>query len=134
MPQFALNIDDGLEKLLEQISDGLLDEIAPKMLEAATPIVQTEVRNRAPRSSLNHKHVVDNIAITKPKQTKDGAWIANVTVKGSRDGIRLMEVAAYNEYGTKNMSAQPFFRPAIAASERRVNDTMRKVFESEMSK
>lgn len=134
MPQFALNIDDGLGKLLEQISDGLLDEIAPKMLEAATPIVQTEVRNRAPRSSLNHKHVVDNIAITKPKQTKDGAWIANVTVKGSRDGIRLMEVAAYNEYGTKNMSAQPFFRPAIAASERRVNDTMRKVFESEMSK
>lgn len=134
MPQFAFNIDDGLEKLLEQISDGLLDEIAPKMLEAATPIVQTEVRNRAPRSSLNHKHVVDHVAITKPKQTKDGAWIANVTVKGSRDGVRLMEVAAYNEYGTKNMSAQPFFRPAIAASERRVNDTMRKVFESEMSK
>lgn len=133
MPQFAFNIDDDLEKLFSQIGERL-DEIAPKMLDAATPIVQKEVQNRAPRSSLNHKHIADNVAITKPKKTKDGAWIANVTIKGSRDGVRLMEVAAYNEYGTKNMSAQPFLRPAIAASERRVNDKMREVFESEMSK
>lgn len=134
MPQFAMEFSADVEKLFAQLGDKI-DEIAPKMLAEAAPIVKESAKAKAARSSERHKHMADGIAFTKPKKTKDGAWVSNIVIKGTReDGERLMEVAAVNEYGTSKMSPQPFLRPAIAQTQNEVNRVMQEVFEREMSK
>lgn len=132
MPQFAFEIDDELQNMVESIGSKL-DEVAPKMLEAAAPILRDEIKARAPKSNVSHKHLVESVSIMKPKQVSNGGWIAYVNFKGKReDGERLMEVAAVNEYGRSNMSPQPFIKPAIRSCESEVNEKMKEVFMKEM--
>ena len=135
MAQFAIDFSDEVDKLFSQLGDRL-DEVAPKMLEAAAPILRDAAKAKAVRSGKNHKHMADNITISKPKKAKNGAWISTITIKGKRaeDNVRLMEVAAVNEYGSSKMSPQPFLRPAIAQSEAQINSVMLEIFEREMSK
>lgn len=134
MPQFAMEFSEDVEKLFTQLGNKI-DEVAPKMLAEAAPVVKEVAKAKAARSNESHKHMADGINFTKPKKSKDGAWISNIVIKGTReDGERLMEVAAVNEYGTSKMSAQPFLRPAIASTQNEVNRIMQDVFEREMSK
>ena len=135
MAQFQMEFSDEVDKLFTQLGDRI-DDIAPKMLEAAAPILRDSAKAKAVRSGKNHKHMADNISISKPKKAKNGAWISNITINGTRseDGVGLMEVAAVNEYGTSKMSPQPFLRPAISQSSAQISKTMQEVFEREMSK
>lgn len=134
MPQFAMEFSEDVEKLFTQLGNKI-DEVAPKMLSEAAPVVKETAKQKAARSRESHKHMADGISFSKPKKSKNGAWVSNIVIKGTReDGERLMEVAAVNEYGTSKMSAQPFLRPAIAQSQAEVNRIMQEVFEREMSK
>lgn len=134
MPQFAMNFDAELEKMFNKLGNRI-DEIAPIMLSEAAPVLKEMARAKAPYSGETHKHMADGISFTEPQKTKDGAWLCNITIKGTRqDGERLMEIAAVNEYGTSKMAPQPFLKPAIKQAEPEVNRIMKEVFEREMSK
>ncbi len=133
MAQFALDLD-GINSLFNGHLE-MFDEVAPKMLEAAAPLVEEAVIARAPKATGKLK---GSIKLLKPKKTKNGGWISNVTIKGTRkigdNKYRNMEIAAWNEYGTKFRPAKPFLRPAIAAVNNAAVEKMTEVFNEELKR
>lgn len=133
MAQFAIDVSS-LQSLFSQHLE-LFDEVAPKMLEEAAPILEAEVVARSPvDTGMLKKH----IKLQKPKKTKTGAYISNVTITGTRTisgkSYRNMEIAAWNEYGTSFRDPRPFLRPAIAAKNDAVVAKMQEVYNREVDK
>lgn len=133
MAQFAIDVSS-LQSLFSQHLE-LFDEVAPKMLKEAAPILEAEVVARVPvDTGVLKKH----IKLMKPKKTKTGAYISNVTIPGKRmvygEIYRNMEIAAWNEYGTSFRDPRPFLRPAIAAKNDAVVAKMREVYNREVDK
>lgn len=128
---FNFNFPQGL---IDQINRmGMLDEIAPKMLDEATPIIERNVKLELAQ----HRRTGDMIASvkrTKAKKTKVGGYYAVVRPTGKDSkGVRNMEKIAHMEYGTAKQPATPVLTKALHNSEAEVAEKLQQVFDQEVS-
>ena len=96
---------------MQELTKTVQRNVGRRSLDAAAAIIATATKSRAPVS-------------TDPRNKTPGSLRASVQVVksksrvGAASGVLVADPAAVpNEYGTTKMAAQPFFRPAIDASE-----------------
>lgn len=122
---------DALNKQFKALES--IDEIAPKMLERATPAVQKELKSAL---SVHNQtgQMINSIKPTKPKKGKRG-WTSTVRPTGRDDkGVRNMEKLVYLQYGTSKQVATPVLEQVVNKSADEVEKLMQEVFNEEMSK
>lgn len=130
MPQFEV---EGLDRLIAQLDKlGRFEEVAPKMLEEAIPVLQEEVV----KESSNHIDSGDMASSIKKSgmmTSKDGSYYMCVRPTGKdRKGVRNMEKMAWLEYGVKGRAATPVLSAAVINAELKVIQKMQEVFNREM--
>lgn len=136
--KFDFSIPDDLQKELESLAN--FDEIAPKMLDAATPIIEKSIKLRLAR----HKRsgdLVESVSAHKAKATK-GVYIGKVKFDGySKHRYKKRSQTVANaqkaislEYGTSKQRATPFLKQAVNDVEIQVVQKMQAVFNEEVSK
>lgn len=139
MAGFNFTIPDSLIKMLSE-NLSRVDEIAPKMLEEAAPIVIEAIKRKAPVSTGKMR---DGVKAKKPSKTKNGAHVLPIVFTGSetrktKDGkttkVPNAVKAAVTEYGKSDQEAKPFIRPAVAETEQKVIEKMQEVFNREVEK
>lgn len=139
MADFSFRID---EELSRQFADHLkaIDEVAPKMLEEAAPLVVDALKRHAPESTGAMKK---GIKAKKPKKGKNGAWILPIVFTGkekkkNKDGeeteVSNMLKAVVAEYGRSGKAPKPFVRPAMEEVKEQANARMTEVFNREVMK
>jgi len=122
----------GIDELLKDLDDLSFERIAPKMLEAAAPVLEKNLRNRAAM----HKDSGEMAASVKSagvKKQKDGYGVAVRATGTDKKGVRNMEKMAYLEYGTYKQAATPVVLPAVRESESAILAKMQEVLEKEVS-
>ena len=106
-----------LEKKMKQLSDVSRKDAKQEALYAGSVLVQGDASSRAPvdtgnlRSSIDFEVSSDNAEIFTPVQ-----------------------YAAHIEYGTSNMAAQPFLRPAIDGSKNNIIKIFSDVYAKHLKK
>lgn len=120
---------DELAKELDKL--GKVDELAPKMLKAAAPILEKElksqVKQEADRGYANGD-LEKSIRANKPGENHLGHYVS-VTAKGKdRKGMRNNEKLAYLHYGTSKQMARPVISKAIKNTEKDCLDAMQEEF------
>lgn len=147
---FSFSIPKGFEQMLSKISN--IDEVAPKMLNAAAPVVIAAIKARAPVESGSLR---DSVKASKPKLSKSGSWMCNIyfdgyetrTLKsGKTVKIPNMQKARTLEFGRRGrvnlrarpdgsvgegLGAKPFILSAVRDSSEDAANAMQEVFETE---
>lgn len=132
MGKFDFNIPPDFIKTLGKLSD--VDALAPKMIDEATPILQSSVKSTLSRHKQTGE-MISSIKRTRAKKKKNGGYIGTVRPTGTdAKGVRNMEKAAYLEYGTSKQAASPWIDAALGDCESAVLDSMKKTFEREVKK
>lgn len=131
MGSFLFNFEDVSKQLSERLD--IFDDVAPKMLEVAAPILEDSIKKKAPKRTGELK---DSIKTMKPKKTKTGAYISTVVFEGydSETGVPNALKAAVAEFGTSEKDPKPFIRPAVAETEKEITQKMQEVFNAEVEK
>jgi len=135
MAQFEMDFSAVEKELSKNLA--LVDEVAPRMLEEAAPILQSEIVKEMPAST---SHYASKVKIAKPKKVKNGGWVSAINFTGkAKDGTRLMQLMAFWEYGTYKSQTERipktgFLKKAIARSENDVVKKMREVYDEEVNK
>ena len=121
---------DELAAALERM--GRLDEIAPRMLEEAVPILEEEVIRQATPHWVSGD-MVKSIKKAKVTSGKRGGYYIAVRPTGrDHKGIRNMEKAAYLEFGAKGRPAVPILTTAVLNAAPAVKAKMQEVFNREV--
>ncbi|MCQ5127584.1 HK97 gp10 family phage protein [Blautia producta] len=127
---FDIHGFDGLMKELDEI--GEFDEIAPKMLEEAAPILEKEVVKQASKHWASGD-MTKSIKKTGATAGKNGGYYLAVRPTGKdKKGVRNMEKAAYLEYGVKGRDAAPIMTTAAKNAELEVMKKLQEVFDREV--
>lgn len=129
MAKFDFNIPSDFLKQLGKLAD--VERIAPKMIDEAIPILETNVKKEAAR----HKDtgdMVNSIKKTKAGKNRHGYYASVRPTGKDRKGVRNMEKMAWLEYGTKQFKPKPILTKAIKDSEKPVQSKMQQVFEREV--
>ena len=125
MGRFDFQFDDTLTKQLEKLAN--FDEIAPKVLNGAVPILEKHVR----AETAKHKKtgdLSDSIKKTGAIHNEYG-WYVSVRPTGvDRNGVRNMEKMAHAEYGTSNQPPTPILSKAINDAKPEVTDKMQEIY------
>lgn len=131
MAQFELHGFDDLMMQLDRL--GRTDEVAPKMLEEAVPILREEVVSQAEK----HRDTGEMAASIKPTKVTKSAdgyrVVVRPTGKASGRNIRNMEKLVYLEYGVRGRPATPVLTTAVLNARPDVIRKMQEVFTREMS-
>lgn len=131
MAKFSFEIPDDLIRQLNAL--GNIDKIAPKMIQAGLPIVESELKRRS-EGHRESGEMIDSIKSQKTQKTHYG-HIGIVRPTGTdSSGVRNMEKMAYLEYGTSTQPSTPVITPTIAATENRVHEVMQRTFNEEIDK
>lgn len=96
------------------------------------------------RSKLIREHMADSLKCTKPAKDKEGYWVGRVKFSGS-SGMFISKkgkkfdathwIKAFRiENGTSKQAAEPFVKPAIAASDAPIRKEWNEIFERELKK
>lgn len=144
MAKFDFEIPSEMFKQLFKLEN--IDEIAPKMINEAMPILENNFKSELSK----HKRtgaMMDSVKRTKAKATKNGYYaIVRPTgestkymddkgvIRDRKKPVRNMEILAHNEYGTSKEPPIPILTKAIKDSESGVLDKMQEVFNREASK
>ena len=132
MAKFEVNGLDGLMAQLDRL--GRFDEIAPKMLEEAVPILEEEVIRQA---TFHWKtgDMVKSIKKSGAMAGRGGGYYICVRPTGTdRNGVRNMEKAAWIEFGIKGRAATPMLTTAVLNARQEVVNKMQEVFNREVSR
>lgn len=133
------------EDLAKRLSNlgNKLDEIAPKMLDAAIRPLESQIKQNAAKH-IRTGEMIRSIKETKSKKDKKGVWRKKVQFDGydkwrkatpsDPRGVPNARKAMSLEYGTVNQPAEPFIRPAVISSEGEVANEMQQTFDMEVSK
>lgn len=123
---FSSNIN--LDAIIPQ---GLQDEsLALEMVKAGQEILKGAIQSGA------NKHrrtgaMADSVKSGKPYVDSQGTAIGKVNITGKDStGMGNAQKALWIEFGTKNMPAKPFVRPAVKSSESAIASVMENVFKS----
>lgn len=113
---------EGMQELMDKIEamgrKGAL--IQGKALKAAAEPVAEDMRKLVNVSTVEHKHIRDNIEVSRVK-TKRGIKYVEVG-PGKKTNWR----AKFLEYGTSKMSAKPFMAPAYERNKRNIIETIKR--------
>lgn len=146
MGKFDFTMPEELNEWLRSIGKRA-QEIAPKMIEAATPIVEKALRAECEKYSKTGD-MAKSIKATKAKESRFGGFYAVVRPTGksffvlNKAGIKIprkkpvrnMDKLAYLEYGTSNGEApRPVLTKVLKDTESSVTKIMVNVFDKEMS-
>lgn len=121
------------------------DEVAEEALKEAVPVLEKSMKS-AVQASIEHSgdsELVRSIKANKPKKSKNGAWIVNVTPKGyskvkvyhAKKGERTYPVsnalkAIWKEYGIAGRQpARPFLAKATNDAQNKVLDIIQRKFD-----
>lgn len=139
MGKFDFQIPDDFVNSLGKLAH--TERYARPMLEAGAAVLKSyevrELESRPHPYALGE--MIRSINISDMISTDNG-WSITVIPEGTDDnGVRNMEKLAYYEYGTsrygkKRQPARPFIDKVKNDAEASVLDTMRRVYESEISK
>lgn len=111
----------GLDALMKELKElGRVDELAPRMLEAAAPILEKEMKKQV-RMQADKGYATGDLenAVThgEAKKNQYGHYIT-VTAEGKdRKGMRNNEKLAYLNYGTSKQQARPVIATAVKKAE-----------------
>lgn len=133
MPKFSFDFPNDLMQQLRRA--GNVDELAKKMINAAIPTLERNVK----KECAAHRRTGDMVNSVKPtkvaKYKNGGGYYAVVRPTGKdKNGVRNMEKMAHVEYGTSHQVATPILSKAIAESESDVSQIMQDVYNAEVSK
>lgn len=145
MAQFTS--DNGLTSMIKSIEKLENNtEIYKNLISSGQEIMKSKIETGAKshRSKFIRKHMADSVGCTRPVKDKDGCWVGRVKFKGS-SGVTVSKngqsfdathwIKAFRiENGTSKQVAQPFVKPAIAASETQIRKKWNEIFESELKK
>lgn len=125
----------GLDVLMAHLDKiGRFDEVAPKMLDAAVPILEAEVQKGA-NQHIASGDMASSIQRTGATAGEDGSYYISVRPTGKdRKGVDNMAKAVWLEYGVKGRPASPFLSTAVLNATPKVIAKMREVYWREMSK
>ena len=129
MANFEMKGFEDLIRQLEQAAD--LEQIAPKMIEEATPILEAELK-RTVQQEANRGYttgrMVASIKATKAKRNQYG-YFDDVRPTGEdKKGVRNMEKLAYLHYGTSKQAARPVVTKAVFRAKGKVLAKMQEVY------
>lgn len=104
---------------------GNIDEVAPRMLKSAGPIVAETIKGKL----AHHRRtggLIRSVKPGKPKQNKNGGWYLSVGFSGyDADGHPNAVKAAGIEYGNRHQQPEPFLDAAARDCEDVAVDAMR---------
>ena len=137
MGKFDFQVPDDFIKKLGKLSD--VDRIAPKMIDAAIPILSDSIK----RELAVHKEtgsLVASVKKTRTRLSKGGYYLATVRPTGTdKKGVRNMEKLAILEYGVSNKDSggwkqapTPLLTKAVKDATPSILSKMKEVFEEEM--
>ena len=131
MAKFNFTIPKEFQEQLSKYSD--VEEIAPKMIDEATPILVKSIQRRL----AIHKDTGDLIksaTTSKAKKIKNGGYYARIFFKGYDAKKVANNIKAVNlEYGNvRGEPAQPFMDASINDVEQQVVNKMQEVFNREV--
>lgn len=130
MAQFDIH---GFDEMMAQLDRlGRFDEIAPKMLEEAVPILEEEVIRQA-TSHWSSGDMVKSIKKTGATAGKMGGYYISVRPTGKdKRGVRNMEKMVWLEFGVKGRPAVPVLTTAVLNAKPRVLAKMQEIFNREV--
>jgi hypothetical protein len=129
MGKFDFQFDADLTRQLERLAN--FDEIAPKVIDGAIPVLETKVKAEASKHRLTGD-MLNSIKATKASKNEYG-WFATVRPTGKdRNGVRNMEKLAHAEYGTSKQVATPILTKAINDAQQEVTEKMQEIFNQEV--
>lgn len=131
MAQFDIQ---GLDQLIAKLDRlGRFDDVAPKMLEEAVPILEREVVRQA-TLHWDSGDMTKSIRKTGAMAGSGGGMYIAVRPTGTdHKGIRNMEKMAWLEYGVKGRAATPVLTTAVLDAKPEVLRKMQEVFNREVS-
>ena len=136
MGSFEFNIPDEFQKQLSKLAN--VDEVAPKMLEAASPIYEKYIKQSIVQS-IRHKEkstgdLVNSVKMSKVKKMRGGGVCVTAQFKGydRRHNANAVKAAGL-EFGNSHQEARPFVARANATSKQEVLDAMQEVFSKEVN-
>lgn len=135
--------DDNID--LDNLFNVDFDEVAEEALAEAVPVLEKSMKS-AVQASIGHSgdsELVRSIKANKPKKSRNGAWIVNVTPKGyskvkvyhAKKGERTYPVsnalkAIWKEYGIAGKQpARPFLAKATSDVQNEVLDIIQRKFD-----
>lgn len=129
----SFKMTGGFDELAKELDElGNLDQYAPKMLEAAAPILQKELQQRV-KAEANRGYATgdlkNSIQALKPGLNEQGHYVAVSAVGKDRKGIRNNEKLAYLEYGTSRQQARPVIEKSTKSAEKECLEAMQSVFD-----
>lgn len=131
MAKFDFDFEDLLAQQMAQLEN--IDEIAPKMLESATPVLEKSLKS-ALNTHRQTSEMINSIKATKPKKSVKG-WTSTVRPTGKdKKGVRNMEKLVYLQYGTSKQTATPVMESVINQSIGLVSNAMQEIYNKEMEK
>ncbi len=133
------NVLRDMIKSIEQYENN--EEIYKQLISDGQQIMKDKIQSGASkhRSKLVRKHMADSIKATRPTKDKNGCWVGRVKFVGTNGKVGNFDVTHWIkafriENGTSKQAAEPFVKPAIAASENPIRSSWNKTFESELKK
>lgn len=122
-----------------------MEGYAEEVLKEGSKILEERMKSNA-RAAIKHdgdSEMINSIKASKPKKSKNGAYIINVGPRGyskvkvykSKKSSRTYSVsnalkAIWKEYGIPNKQPkQPFIAPTVTQTESQIYDLMQKRFE-----
>lgn len=140
MAKFEMN---GLDMLIEELERSAdLSEVAPKMIDAATPILvknlKKNIQSAASRGYATGA-LAESVHATKARMNQYGYFSAVGPTGTDKSGVRNGEKLAYLEYGTSRNGKQhqpprPVMARTMNESEEAVVERMQEVFNAEVGK
>ncbi|MDO4553704.1 MAG: HK97 gp10 family phage protein [Lachnospiraceae bacterium] len=131
MAQFDIH---GVNEFMAQLDKlGNFDEVAPKMLEGAVPVLEKEVVKQVSAHWVTGD-MANSIKRTGVLKTKSGSYYISVRPTGKdRKGVRNMEKAVWLEYGVRGRPAVPILTTAVLNATPEVQQKMKEVFDREVN-
>ena len=132
MAKFLVNdFSTALENQINKFD--IVDEIAPKMLKKATPVVEKHLKSSLQTHNQTGE-MINSIKPTTPNKGKRG-WVSTVRPTGRDDkGVRNMEKLVYLQYGTSKQVATPVLEQVVNKSKDEVQTAMQEIFSEEMDR
>lgn len=119
---------DRIRKVLRSLPDAVTHEVADTVYEQAEQI-RSDAYDMAPVSDRPKHHMRDDIELVP---SKDGltSKVGFITTRAKRRSY----YAGWIEFGTKKMSANPFFWPAVAMNRKNFYPEIREAVRRALSK
>lgn len=103
MKGFGDDITDALVDLAAV--DAAVNRVLPDAAEAAAKLIAEDARRRAPKQSGRLQRSIDDEAVAHKRDL------------ATHDVVVAAYYASFVEYGTRQMAAQPYLRPAVDTNE-----------------